>query len=253
MCSRKFFVGGNWKCNGTVDEVKKICCMLNNGEVPCPNHIETIISPPFVFIPLVKSMLRTDFQVAAQNCWKGKGGAFTGEISAEMLANLHVPWVILGHSERRQLCGETDAIVAEKTAYALDNGLKVCLCVGETLEERERNETGAVVARQTAAVASKICCWANVVIAYEPIWAIGTGKVATPQQAQEVHYNLRKWLDCYVSPHVAMNMRIIYGGSVTAANCKEIGANPDVDGFLVGGASLKEDFIAILNARNYQH
>lgn len=91
------------------------------------------------------------------------------------------------------------------------------------------------------------------VIAYEPIWAIGTGKVATPQQAQEVHYNLRKWLDCYVSPHVAMNMRIIYGGSVTAANCKEIGANPDVDGFLVGGASLKEDFIAILNARNYQH
>lgn len=109
MCSRKFFVGGNWKCNGTVDEVKKICCMLNNGEVPCPNHIETIISPPFVFIPLVKSMLRTDFQVAAQNCWKGKGGAFTGEISAEMLANLHVPWVILGHSERRQLCGETDA------------------------------------------------------------------------------------------------------------------------------------------------
>lgn len=96
MCSRKFFVGGNWKCNGTVDEVKKICCMLNNGEVPCPNHI-------------VKSMLRTDFQVAAQNCWKGKGGAFTGEISAEMLANLHVPWVILGHSERRQLCGETDA------------------------------------------------------------------------------------------------------------------------------------------------
>ncbi|KAH9552722.1 hypothetical protein CY35_09G081100 [Sphagnum magellanicum] len=250
--TRKFFVGGNWKCNGTVEEVKKICCMLNTGEVPCPNHIDTIVAPPFVFIPLVKSLLRSDFQIAAQNCWV-KGGAFTGEISAEMLVNIHIPWVILGHSERRTLCGESNEFVADKTEYALSQGLKVCLCVGESLKERENHETSNVVAKQTKAVADKIGCWANVVIAYEPIWAIGTGKVATPEQAQEVHYNLRKWLDQNVSPQVAQNTRIIYGGSVTAANCKEIGSQPDVDGFLVGGASLKEEFITILNARNYHH
>jgi len=125
--------------------------------------------------------------------------------------------------------------------------------VGESLKERENHETSNVVAKQTKAVADKIGCWANIVIAYEPIWAIGTGKVATPEQAQEVHYNLRKWLDQNVSPQVAQNTRIIYGGSVTAANCKEIGSQPDVDGFLVGGASLKEEFITILNARNYHH
>ncbi|CAK9210695.1 unnamed protein product [Sphagnum troendelagicum] len=248
--TRKFFIGGNWKCNGTVDEVKKIVCMLNGGEVPCPNHIETIISPPFIFIPMVKSCLRTDFQIAAQNCWTKKGGAFTGEISAEMLKNLGVPWVILGHSERRTLMHETDQVVAEKVEYALSQGLKVCLCVGESLKERECNETAQVVSRQVQAVAARVGCWANVVIAYEPIWAIGTGKVASPEQAQEVHYNLRKWIDCHIGCQVAQDIRIIYGGSVTAANCKQIGGQPDVDGFLVGGASLKEEFIEILNARN---
>ncbi|CAM6124752.1 unnamed protein product [Calypogeia fissa] len=247
--SRKFIVGGNWKCNGTVEQIKSIVEILNQAEVPCTNHIEVVISPPYVFLSLVRESLRSDFQVAAQNCWVSKGGAFTGEISAEMLVNINIPWVILGHSERRTLVKEEDEFVADKVAYAMNQGLKVLFCVGETLEQREKGETAAVVARQTGALAGKIKSWNNVVIAYEPIWAIGTGKVATPQQAQEVHKQLRDWLATNVSEKVAQTTRIMYGGSVTAANCKEIGSQPDIDGFLVGGASLKPEFIDILNAR----
>ncbi|CAD6232698.1 unnamed protein product [Miscanthus lutarioriparius] len=258
---RKFFVGGNWKCNGTTDQVEKIVKTLNEGQVPPSDVVEVVVSPPYVFLPVVKSLLRPEFQVAAQNCWVKKGGAFTGEVSAEMLMNLGVPWVILGHSERRALLGENRMrydpgcilcnmflFVGDKVAYALSQGLKVIACVGETLEQREAGSTMEVVAAQTKAIAEKINDWSNVVIAYEPVWAIGTGKVATPAQAQEVHASLRDWLKTNVSPEVAESTRIIYGGSVTAANCKELAAQPDVDGFLVGGASLKPEFIDIINA-----
>ncbi|RVW66165.1 Triosephosphate isomerase, cytosolic [Vitis vinifera] len=188
---RKFFVGGNWKCNGTVEEVKKIVTVLNEAEVPSEDIVEVVVSPPFVFLPLVKSLLRSDFQVAAQNCWIRRGGAFTGEISAEMLVNLGIPWVILGHSERRSLLAESNEFVGDKVAYALSQGLKVIACVGETLEQRESGSTMAVVAAQTKAIAEKVSSWDNIVLAYEPVWAIGTGKVATPAQAQEVS------LGCY--------------------------------------------------------
>ncbi|XP_052184959.1 triosephosphate isomerase, cytosolic [Diospyros lotus] len=245
---RKFFVGGNWKCNGTTEEVKKIVTTLNEAEVPSEDVVEVVVSPPFVFIPVVKSLLRPDFQIAAQNCWFRKGGAFTGEISAEMLVNLGVPWVILGHSERRQLLSESSEFVGEKVTYALSLGLKVIACVGETLEERESGCTMEVVAVQTKAIAERISDWSNVVIAYEPVWAIGTGKVATPAQAQEVHAGLRKWLHDKVSAEVAASTRIIYGGSVNGANCKELAGQPDVDGFLVGGASLKPEFIDIIKS-----
>uniref|UniRef100_K3XMB3 Triosephosphate isomerase, cytosolic n=1 Tax=Setaria italica TaxID=4555 RepID=K3XMB3_SETIT len=183
---RKFFVGGNWKCNGTADQVDKIVKTLNEGQVPPPDVVEVVVSPPYVFLPVVKSQLRPEFQVAAQNCWVKKGGAFTGEVSAEMLVNLGVPWVILGHSERRALLGESNEFVGDKVAYALSQGLKVIACVGETLEQREAGSTMDVVAAQTKAIAEKIKDWSNVVVAYEPVWAIGTGKVATPDQAQEV-------------------------------------------------------------------
>lgn len=246
--ARKFFVGGNWKCNGTLEEVKKIVAMLNDGAVPSPDVVEVVVSPPFVFLPTVQSSLKPDFQVAAQNCWVKKGGAFTGEVSAEMLANLGVPWVILGHSERRALLGESNEFVGDKVAYALSQGLKVIACVGETLEQRESGSTMEVVAAQTKAIADKISSWDNVVLAYEPVWAIGTGKVASPAQAQEVHLELRKWLQSNVSPQVAETTRIIYGGSVNGANCKELGGQADVDGFLVGGASLKPEFIDIIKA-----
>ncbi|EOY18135.1 Triosephosphate isomerase isoform 1 [Theobroma cacao] len=287
---RKFFVGGNWKCNGTTEQVKKIVSTLNGGEVPSQDVVEVVISPPFVFLPLVKEALRPDFHVAAQNCWVKKGGAFTGEVSAEMLVNLSIPWVIIGHSERRLMLKESNEFVGDKVAYALSQGLKVIACIGETLEQREAGSTVEVVAAQTKAIAgsrpcvsvvsfvtcldvrfvgyfmyrtltvtglkdcicffykSKVSNWADVVLAYEPVWAIGTGKVATPAQAQEVHSELRKWLQANVSPEVAASTRIIYGGSVTAANCKELAAQPDVDGFLVGGASLKPEFIDIIKS-----
>ncbi|CAL5322503.1 unnamed protein product [Camellia sinensis] len=245
---RKFFVGGNWKCNGTSEEVKKIVSVLNAGEVPSQDVVEVVVSPPYVFLPLVKDLLRPDFHIAAQNCWVKKGGAFTGEVSAEMLVNMGIPWVILGHSERRALLNESNEFVADKVAYALSQGLKVIACIGETLEQRESGCTMDVVAAQTKAISEKVSNWANVVLAYEPVWAIGTGKVASPAQAQEVHAELRKWLQANTSPEVAATTRIIYGGSVSGANCKELAAKPDVDGFLVGGASLKPEFIEIIKA-----
>ncbi|XP_041012590.1 triosephosphate isomerase, cytosolic [Juglans microcarpa x Juglans regia] len=246
--ARKFFIGGNWKCNGTTEEVKKIVATLNEAQVPPHDVVEVVVSPPFVFLPLVKSLLRPDFHVAAQNCWVKKGGAYTGEVSAEMLVNLGIPWVILGHSERRLILNESNEFVGDKVAYALAQGLKVIACVGETLEQRESGSTVNVVAAQTKAIAERVSNWANVVLAYEPVWAIGTGKVATPAQAQEVHSELRKWLHANTSSEVAATTRIIYGGSVNGANCKELAVQHDVDGFLVGGASLKPEFIDIIKA-----
>ncbi|KAH9604036.1 hypothetical protein KSS87_015022 [Heliosperma pusillum] len=246
--ARKFFVGGNWKCNGTTGEVKKIVETLNAGKIASSDVVEVVVSPPYVFLTTVKSELRPEIQVAAQNCWVKKGGAFTGEVSAEMLSDLSIPWVILGHSERRALLNESNEFVGEKVAYALSKGLKVIACVGETLEQREAGTTMDVVAAQTKAIADKVTDWTNVVIAYEPVWAIGTGKVASPEQAQEVHAELRKWLVANISAEVAASTRIIYGGSVSGANCKELAGKPDVDGFLVGGASLKPEFIDIINS-----
>ncbi|GMP89360.1 hypothetical protein CsSME_00040980 [Camellia sinensis var. sinensis] len=152
---RKFFVGGNWKCNGTIEEVKKIVTILNEAEVPSEDVVEVVISPPFVFLPIVKSLLRSDFLIAAQNCWVQNGGAFTGEVSADMLVNLGIPWVILGHSERRLILNESNEFVGDKVAYALSKGLKVIACVGETIEQRESGSTMSVVAAQTNAIADK--------------------------------------------------------------------------------------------------
>ncbi|KAG6489137.1 hypothetical protein ZIOFF_050395 [Zingiber officinale] len=196
----------------------------------------------------IMSLLRSDFQVAAQNCWVKKGDAYTGEISAERIVNLGIPWAILGHSERRVLLNESNEFVGGKVAYALSKGLKVIVCVGETLEQRESGATLEVVTAQTKAIAERISDWTNVVLAYEPVWAIGTGKVATPAQAQEVHSELRKWLQINVSVEVAESTRIIYGGSVNGANSKELAAQPDVDGFHVGVASSKPEFVDIINA-----
>jgi len=245
---RKFFVGGNWKCNGTTESVKKLVEVLNQGEVPSEDVVEVVVAPPFVFLSLVKSLLRSDFAVAAQNAWVKKGGAFTGETSAEQLVNLGIPWVILGHSERRALLNESNEFVGDKVAYALEQGLKVIPCVGETLEQREAGKTMDVITDQLKAIADKVKHWENVVLAYEPVWAIGTGKVATPDQAQEVHADIRKWIAANVSEDVASTVRIIYGGSVNGGNANELAHQPDVDGFLVGGASLKPEFIDVIKA-----
>lgn len=167
-----------------------------------------------------------------------------------MLIDLGVKWVILGHSERRHIIKESDDLIAEKTKYAISKGLPVIYCIGEQLEEREAGNTLNVCARQMDALKSKLSKedWGNVVIAYEPVWAIGTGKVATPEQAQEVHASVRSWVEKNIGSDTAAMIRIIYGGSVNAGNCKELAKKEDIDGFLVGGASLKPEFVDIIKS-----
>merc|ERR1711904_716125 len=186
------------------------------------------------------------FEVSAQNCWIEGPGAYTGEISAEALGDMDIKWVILGHSERRALNGETNEFVADKCKKALDTGLNVIACIGETLEQRESGKMFDVLDAQMSAIVAKVEDWTKVVIAYEPVWAIGTGVVATPEQAQEVHAYLRKWFAENVNAQVADSVQILYGGSVNGKNCKDLAVKEDIDGFLVGGASLKAgDFATI--------
>ncbi|KAG8183512.1 hypothetical protein JTE90_003862 [Oedothorax gibbosus] len=246
MADRKFFVGGNWKMNGNKSAIDGILKFLADG--PLDPNAEVVVGCPTIYIDYVVSKAPKNIGVAAQNCYKVPSGAFTGEISPAMIKDIGAEWVILGHSERRNVFGETDELIAEKCGHALAEGVKIIACVGELLEEREAGKTQEVVFRQTKAIADKVSDWSKVVIAYEPVWAIGTGKTATPEQAQEMHEQLRKWLKDNVSEDVAKSTRIIYGGSVTAGSCQELGKKPDVDGFLVGGASLKPDFVKIINA-----
>ncbi|KAJ2712994.1 Triosephosphate isomerase, cytosolic [Coemansia spiralis] len=247
--SRLFWVGGNWKMNGTTAAIKSLVATFNAAAMPA-SGVEVVVGAPYVYIPLVADGLRKDWAVAGENCYVSASGAFTGEISPEMLKDVGASWVILGHSERRNIIGESDSFVAEKVVKALEAKLKVVLCVGELLEQREAGTTQAVIDRQLDAVSAAVSAadWANIVIAYEPVWAIGTGKVATPEQAQDVHAAIRKYLAAVVSADVAAKTRITYGGSVSAKNCQELAQKPDVDGFLVGGASLKPEFIDIVNA-----
>ncbi|KAH9067907.1 triose phosphate isomerase [Lactarius vividus] len=248
--TRQFFVGGNFKMNPVSREAKRALVKTLNDATLDPKT-EVVIAPPSLYLIPVLELLRKDVKVSAQNSHTKTSGAFTGEISPAQLADAGIPYVILGHSERRTLFGETSEGVAGKTRAALDAGLSVILCVGETLAEREAGRTQQVVEEQLQAVVAllKPADWGRIVIAYEPVWAIGTGKVATSAQAQEVHADTRKYLASAVSPAVAESTRIIYGGSVTAANSKELAGQPDVDGFLVGGASLKPEFVDIVNAR----
>lgn len=181
--NRKFLVGGNWKCNGTVESVKTLVSDLNAGSVP--SDVDIVCAPVFLHLPYVLDNLSFRFEISAQNCWTTPG-AFTGEVSADMLADMGIPWVITGHSERRALIGETSEHIGEKTAYAINKGLKVIACVGESLPERESGRLWDVLSEQMSGLKDNLsmAAWANVVIAYEPVWAIGTGVVATPDQAQ---------------------------------------------------------------------
>lgn len=254
--SRTFFVGGNWKCNGTTDTIDKLCSAWNgstdNGAKYTGTPVEIVIAPPALYAVSTKAVLPSNFGLSLQDCYTGTG-AFTGEIAADMVADAGIPWVIIGHSERRSIFKESDQVVADKTQYAISKGVSVIACIGELLEERDAGKTMDVNERQLAAIAEKLSesDWSKVVIAYEPVWAIGTGKVATPDQAQEVHEALRKWLAENVSEAVASEIRIIYGGSVKPSNANDLASKPDIDGFLVGGASLKPDFVKIIDS--YQH
>lgn len=233
--------------NGDKKGIEGIVEFLKAG--PLDPAVEVVVGVPAPYLEYTKNLLPPSVAVSAQNCYKVPKGAFTGEISPAMISDIGVKWVILGHSERRHIFGENDELIAEKVAHALESGLQVVACIGEKLDEREGGKTEEVVFNQTKAIADKIKDWSKVVIAYEPVWAIGTGKTATPQQAQEVHKKLREWLSKHVSDRVANETRIVYGGSVTASNCVELGKEPDIDGFLVGGASLKPEFVQIVNAK----
>lgn len=225
-----------------------------------PHTAEVVVAPPFLYLLDVHRFLlasRGAISASAQDCRVGGNGAFTGDVTADMLSDAGVPWVIVGHSERRTLHGETDQEVESKIRYAMSKGLAVIACIGETLEEREGGRLEEVLARQLAAVVRGVGGgerWARAVIAYEPVWAIGTGKVASPEQAQETHAFLRETLakqlaELDAPATLASTVRIIYGGSVNAGNAATLAALQDVDGFLVGGASLKADsFIDIVVA-----
>ncbi|KAA8652705.1 hypothetical protein EYZ11_008299 [Aspergillus tanneri] len=249
---RQFFVGGNFKMNGTVDSITAIIKNLNDASLD-PSS-EVVISPPALYLLLARQAANEKLGVASQNVFDKPNGAFTGEISVEQLRDAKINWTIIGHSERRVILKETDeacSFIARKVKAAIEGGVSVIFCIGETLEERESGKTIDIVTRQLNAVAKELSSeqWAKVVIAYEPVWAIGTGRVATTQQAQDVHAAIRKWLSETISAEAAENTRVIYGGSVSEKNCRELAKEPDVDGFLVGGASLKPAFVDIINAR----
>ncbi|MDF3070971.1 MAG: tpiA [Polyangiaceae bacterium] len=237
MANRKYLIAGNWKLNhGGASGLS-----LAEGVAKASTGVaaEVVVAPPFTALAAVASMLDgTHVEVAAQNLYPKDSGAFTGEISAPMLLEAGCKWVILGHSERRQFFGETDESVKDKVVAAMAAGLKPIACIGETLPEREAGKTLEVCFRQLDAFAEVLLKNPGYgVIAYEPVWAIGTGKVATPAQAQEVHEAIRKRLAA-LSPELAEKTRILYGGSVKADNAKELLGCADIDGALVGGAAL---------------
>lgn len=248
---RTFFVGGNWKCNGMIEALNKLMTELNASAATLPKNVEIVCAPPSLYLDMAKRTLVAPFQVSAQNCWTKKG-AFTGEIAPEFIADFGLKWVILGHSERRHVFGETEATLIEKLKACLALNLSVIYCIGETEQEREEGRTEQVLATQLESI--KAACgsaeqWDKIVIAYEPVWAIGTGKTATPEQAQEAHAFVRGWMKEKVSQEVADKTRILYGGSVNPGNAETLAKNPDVDGFLVGGASLDaKKFVPIIEA-----
>ena len=255
--SRRKLIAGNWKMNKTSAEgsalIKDIKAALPcKGEPACCTGPEVLVCPPFTTLPAVIAETKGScIQVGAQNVHWAASGAFTGEVSAAMLQDVGVSHVIIGHSERRQYFGETDATVNQRTKAALGAGLTAIVCVGETLAEREANKTTAVCEKQVKEGLAGLSAsdMAKVVIAYEPVWAIGTGKVATDAQAQEVHAFIRKILEAMFGGTVASQTRILYGGSMNAGNAKGLLAMPDIDGGLIGGASLKPlDFAAIVSA-----
>ena len=244
---RKIFVAGNWKMYTSRSEATA----LVKGLAGLKGHkgLEVAVCPPFVYLPAVVEAVRgTTLKVGAQNCYFEPKGAFTGEVAPQMLVDVGCEYVILGHSERRHVLGETDALIAKKVVAALAAGLKVILCVGELLTERESGSTQSVVRRQTEAGLFGLTAeqMKNITVAYEPVWAIGTGKTATPQDANEVHSFIRKLMAGKFGSEVAGGLTIQYGGSVKPENAFDLLSQSDIDGALVGGASLKADSFAAI-------
>ena len=247
---RKAVIAGNWKMNKTPAEAKELIAAI--APLVKDAGCEVVACTPFVDLSAAQEAANgTNIQIGAENCHWEKSGAYTGEISAEMLSSMGVKIVIIGHSERRQYFGETDVTVQKRVRAALDAGLTVILCVGETLEQREQGITSELVAMQTKIALGGVSEeeLKRIIIAYEPVWAIGTGKTATAQQANEVCHTIREFIGAVYSQAAADGITIQYGGSMNAGNAAELLAQPDVDGGLIGGASLKpNDFATIVKA-----
>lgn len=247
---RTKIIAGNWKMHKTLKETEAFLAELSAKLPDTKAHV--IVAPPSVNLAAARRSLRfSTLQVAAQNMHFAESGPYTGEISAAMLLDIGVDIVILGHSERRSLFGETDALLAQKVNTAIAKGLKVIFCLGESLNDRTSENHLAVIERQLteALFALEEKAWQHLILAYEPVWAIGTGETATPEQAQQMHAFIRNTIAAQYTPLIADSVPILYGGSVKPANAAAIFAQPDVDGGLIGGASLQVDaFIDIITA-----
>ena len=247
---RKNIVAGNWKMNTDLAETQDLISDLK--KIAKTSDAEIIIAPPYVNLySAFEAVKGLDIEVAAQNMHQSASGAFTGEISAAMLKGIGIKTVILGHSERRAYFGEKEDLLAEKVNAALENDMTVIYCFGEELKDRKFSEHFEVVNKQISNALFHLDsdAWESIILAYEPVWAIGTGETASPDQAQEMHAFIRKTIADEYSQEIADQVNILYGGSVKPNNAQEIFSKPDVDGGLIGGASLKaEDFMAIVNA-----
>ena len=242
---RQPLVAGNWKMHGSRESVGVLLVELLAGDIA--DTVEVAVCPTYVhLVQALELCAGTSIGVGAQDCSHVESGAYTGEVAASMLADLGCGWVILGHSERRAYHNESDSLISAKLAAAIEAGLKPVLCVGETREQRESGEAQGVVAAQLAGALNGHARLDGLVIAYEPVWAIGTGKTASSEQAQEMHDNIRRHI---AAEGFNSDVPILYGGSCKPSNAKELFACPDVNGGLIGGASLKDqDFLAIANA-----
>lgn len=247
---RSKIVAGNWKMNKNLEETEALLSELS-AKLPDTNA-EVMVAPTYVNLSAsVRYLESSAIQVIAQNMHFAENGAYTGEISGDMLLNIGIDIVIIGHSERRAYFGETDEILAKKVKAALDKNMRVMFCFGEELEDRKSENHFNVVESQlkNALFGLEASSWKKIVLAYEPVWAIGTGETASPEQAQEMHAFIRQTIADTYNTAIAENVSILYGGSVKPANAEEIFSKPDVDGGLIGGASLKaEDFVAIIKA-----
>ena len=249
--ARRYFIAGNWKMNNTASQAVELINGIN-AQIAGETSVDVAVCPTFTALDASsKALAGSNVKLGAQNMYTKASGAYTGEISADMLKEFNCTYVILGHSERREYFKETDAFINEKVKAVLANGMKPILCVGEKLEEREAGNTIAVVSKQTSEGMAGLSAEEaqKVVIAYEPVWAIGTGKTATPAMAQEVHAEIRKVLADLFGTEASENIQILYGGSMKPENADDLLKEKDIDGGLIGGAALKADsFVALVKS-----
>ena len=245
---RRPLVAGNWKMNTTAASGRALIAEIAEAARKAEG-VDVLVAPPSVYLSAIKEAAGDAVHVAAQNVYFEDDGAFTGELSVAMLEDIGCDAVLIGHSERRHVLGETDAMLNKKVHKSLAGGLPVILCVGELLDERKSGSTNAVLDQQMTDALDGVESVGHITIAYEPVWAIGTGETATPDQAEEAHKHLREWVAAKYGQDAADTVRILYGGSVKPANAAELIGQPNVDGALVGGASLKADqFVPIIQA-----